>query len=46
MPTFRVHFTDGHKVDVDAATADAARETEAVKLGGPVSKIKIVKGGS
>ena len=44
MALFRIHCTDGRKIDVEAASADAARKS--VKDAGPVSKIKLVKGGA
>ena len=44
MPTFRIHFHGGHKVDVQAPTADAARKLPVAKEGGVISKIKLVKG--
>ena len=45
MPTFRIHFAGGQKLDVQASTVDAARKLPAVKDGGAISKIKRVKGG-
>jgi hypothetical protein len=43
--TFRVHLASGEKIDVPAATADAARKTvQASHPGEIVLKIKIVKG--
>ncbi|AMS41212.1 hypothetical protein [Aminobacter aminovorans] len=43
--TFRVHFKDGHSVDVDAADAKAARAAAELKHAGFVSKVKVLKGG-
>lgn len=41
---FRVHFTDGTSIDVQAATAAAARDdARDRKGGGIVSKIKVRK---
>lgn len=41
---FRVHFADGSKIDIDAATAEAARKQAAKQVPGvKVLKIKIVR---
>lgn len=44
MTTFRVHFTDGDRIDVDAATTTAARDqARDGKGGGIISKVKVVR---
>ena len=39
MPTFRVHLSDGRKVDVEAKTPEEAR----AKVVGKVTKVKEVR---
>jgi hypothetical protein len=43
LPSFRVHFEDGAKVVVSAATADHARKIAAGRHDGIITKIKRVK---
>lgn len=43
MTTFRIHFQDGRKIDVQAPNAVAARKLPSVKDSGAVIKIKVVK---
>lgn len=44
ITTFRVHFTTGHSVDVDAANPNQARDIARDRNnGGIVTKVKIVK---
>lgn len=43
MPVFRIHFTTGRKLDVEAANADQARKIASDKGHGPITKIKRVR---
>lgn len=40
---FRLHYTDGTTLDIDADTPDAARKKAAAIRDGIVKKIKVVK---
>ena len=45
MTTFRVHFSDGDVLDVDATTPATARDIARTRKGGGiVSKVKVLKG--
>ena len=45
MTTFRVHFTDGDVLDVDAATPNSARDVARERKGGGIiTKVKVLKG--
>ena len=47
MARFRVHFVGGGKLDVDASSADAARDIAAAKRPDtPISRVKAAKGPS
>ena len=41
--TFRVHYSNGSKLDVEAANADAARKEASAIRSGIITKIKIVR---
>jgi hypothetical protein len=44
MATFRVHFASGAKLDVTAENPADVAKLPAVRAGGPITKIKLVKG--
>lgn len=43
MTTFRVHFSDGKKIDVDASDAKTAAAIAGKSQAGPIIKIKVVR---
>lgn len=44
MTTYRVHFADGDKIDVDAEDPIDARQKANAQRGGIVTKVKVLKG--
>ena len=40
---FRLHYTDGTTLDVEAETPDQARKIAKESRGGAISKVKVVK---